>query len=42
MPFASNTFDAVISIGSFEMIGKDRPVALSEIQSTAFKNASPH
>lgn len=31
MPFASGTFDAVISIGSFEMIGKDRPVALSEM-----------
>jgi ubiquinone/menaquinone biosynthesis C-methylase UbiE len=31
MPFAPGTFDAVISIGSFEMIGKDRPVALSEM-----------
>jgi ubiquinone/menaquinone biosynthesis C-methylase UbiE len=31
MPFASGTFDAIISIGSFEMIGIDRPVALSEM-----------
>ena len=31
MPFADNTFDAVISIGSFEMIGDERPLALSEM-----------
>jgi hypothetical protein len=31
MPFASGTFDAVISIGSFEMIGKNRPIALFEM-----------
>ncbi|MBD2864001.1 class I SAM-dependent methyltransferase [Paenibacillus oceani] len=31
MPFADNTFDAIISIGSFEMIGDERPLALSEM-----------
>lgn len=31
MPFTSCTFDAVISIGSFEMIANDRPVALTEM-----------
>ncbi|MBO9609916.1 MAG: class I SAM-dependent methyltransferase [Paenibacillaceae bacterium] len=31
MPFADHTFDAVISIGSFEMIGDERPLALSEM-----------
>lgn len=31
MPFADNTFDAILSIGSFEMIGDERPQALSEI-----------
>ncbi|MDF2650304.1 MAG: Methyltransferase type 11 [Paenibacillus sp.] len=31
LPFADNTFDAIISIGSFEMIGDERPLALSEM-----------
>lgn len=31
MPFADATFDAVLSIGSFEMIGADRPQALAEM-----------
>lgn len=31
LPFADNTFDAVISIGSFEMIGEERPIALKEM-----------
>ncbi len=31
LPFANQTFDAVISIGSFEMIGDERPQALAEI-----------
>lgn len=31
LPFADNTFDAIISIGSFEMIGEERPVALTEM-----------
>lgn len=31
MPFADATFDAVLSIGSFEMIGDDRPKALAEM-----------
>ena len=31
MPFAEATFDAVLSIGSFEMIGDDRPRALTEM-----------
>lgn len=31
LPFAAETFDAVISIGSFEMIGDKRPQALSEM-----------
>lgn len=31
LPFADQTFDAVISVGSFEMIGDERPQALSEI-----------
>lgn len=31
LPFADETFDAVISIGSFEMIGDERPQALAEI-----------
>jgi hypothetical protein len=31
LPFADNTFDAVFSIGSFEMIGDERPWALSEM-----------
>jgi|GEM_PF-4645184 len=35
MPFADNTFDAVISIGSFEMIGDERPVALKEVMRVA-------
>ncbi len=39
MPFAANTFDAVISIGSFEMIGEERPQALSEMIRVAKKGA---
>ncbi|SFL06514.1 Methyltransferase domain-containing protein [Paenibacillus sp. 1_12] len=39
MPFASGTFDAVISIGSFEMIGDERPAALKEIIRVAKPNA---
>lgn len=31
LPFAGETFDTVISIGSFEMIGDERPQALAEI-----------
>lgn len=31
LPFADQTFDAVISIGSFEMIGDERPQALAEL-----------
>jgi diamine N-acetyltransferase len=31
MPFSKDAFDAVISIGSFEMIGEDRPQALVEM-----------
>jgi ubiquinone/menaquinone biosynthesis C-methylase UbiE len=31
LPFASESFDAVLSIGSFEMIGDDRPKALAEM-----------
>ena len=31
LPFADETFDAVISIGSFEMIADDRPGALAEM-----------
>lgn len=31
LPFADETFDAVISIGSFEMIGDERPQALTEL-----------
>ena len=31
MPFTDHTFDAVISIGSFEMIGDERPLALAEM-----------
>lgn len=31
LPFPANSFDAVISIGSFEMIGEERPQALREI-----------
>lgn len=31
MPFPDNSFDAIISIGSFEMIGEERPVALKEM-----------
>jgi SAM-dependent methyltransferase len=31
LPVADNTFDAVISIGTFEMIGDERPTALREI-----------
>lgn len=31
LPFAAESFDAVISIGSFEMIGDERPQALAEV-----------
>jgi SAM-dependent methyltransferase len=31
MPFSPDTFDAIISIGSFEMIGEERHLALSEM-----------
>jgi ubiquinone/menaquinone biosynthesis C-methylase UbiE len=31
LPFSNDTFDAIISIGSFEMIGDERPLALSEM-----------
>lgn len=31
MPFSKDAFDAIMSIGSFEMIGDDRPQALSEM-----------
>jgi SAM-dependent methyltransferase len=31
LPFATATFDAVISIGSFEMIGDERPQALTQM-----------
>jgi len=31
LPFADASFDAVLSIGSFEMIGADRPRALAEM-----------
>ncbi len=31
LPFADETFDAIISVGSFEMIGGDRPSALGEM-----------
>ena len=31
LPFAEETFDAVIFIGSFEMIGDDRMLALREM-----------
>jgi SAM-dependent methyltransferase len=31
LPFAMATFDAVISIGSFEMIGDERPQALAQM-----------
>jgi SAM-dependent methyltransferase len=31
LPFADETFDAIISVGSFEMIGDDRPSALAEM-----------
>ncbi|WP_053367920.1 class I SAM-dependent methyltransferase [Bacillus sp. FJAT-27245] len=37
VPFADNSFDAVFSIGSFFMIGEERPVALKEI-SRVIKN----
>ncbi|TXK77672.1 cyclopropane-fatty-acyl-phospholipid synthase family protein [Paenibacillus sp. N3.4] len=35
LPFAENTFDAIISIGSFEMIGDERPIALAEMTRVA-------
>ncbi|MCP8970683.1 class I SAM-dependent methyltransferase [Ectobacillus ponti] len=35
LPFADNTFDAIISIGSFEMIGEERPQALRELTRVA-------
>ncbi|RTE07192.1 class I SAM-dependent methyltransferase [Paenibacillus whitsoniae] len=39
MAFAAETFDAIISIGSFEMIGEERPHALSEMIRVAKKGA---
>ena len=31
VPFSDETFDAIISVGSFEMIADDRPKALAEM-----------
>lgn len=39
MPFADQCFDAVISIGSFEMIKDERPQALQEMVRVAKKGA---
>jgi cyclopropane fatty-acyl-phospholipid synthase-like methyltransferase len=39
MVFADETFDAVISIGSFEMIGADRPQALEQMVRVAKRGA---
>jgi SAM-dependent methyltransferase len=35
LPFAADTFDAVLSINSFEMIGDERPAALAEMMRVA-------
>jgi cyclopropane fatty-acyl-phospholipid synthase-like methyltransferase len=32
LPFARDSFDAVIAFGAMEMIGKDRPIALEQIK----------
>ena len=40
MPFADATFDAVLSIGSFEMIGDERPKALAEMVRVARAGAA--
>ena len=37
--FADETFDAVISIGSFEMIGEERPNALEQMVRVAKRGA---
>lgn len=39
LPFADETFDAILSIGSFEMIGDERPLALGEMIRVAKKGA---
>lgn len=39
MRFADETFDAVISIGSFEMIGEERPDALEQMVRVAKRGA---
>ncbi|MFE8700019.1 class I SAM-dependent methyltransferase [Cytobacillus sp. FJAT-54145] len=39
LPFADQTFDAILSIGSFEMIGDERPKALTELIRVAKKGA---
>lgn len=39
LPFADETFDAILSIGSFEMIGDERPLALAEMIRVAKTNA---
>lgn len=39
LPFADNTFDAILSIGSFEMIGDERPLALTEMVRVAKSGA---
>jgi ubiquinone/menaquinone biosynthesis C-methylase UbiE len=39
LPFADNCFDAVISIGSFEMIKDERPQALQEMVRVARRGA---
>ncbi|MBM7663105.1 ubiquinone/menaquinone biosynthesis C-methylase UbiE [Bacillus mesophilus] len=40
LPFADHSFDAIFSIGSFEMIGDERPKALSEMIRVAKPGAS--
>jgi ubiquinone/menaquinone biosynthesis C-methylase UbiE len=40
LPMPDNSFDAVISIGSFEMIGDERPQALQELIRVARPGAS--
>lgn len=39
LPFPTEAFDAVISVGSFEMIGEERPRALAEMVRVARKGA---
>lgn len=40
LPFAEESFDAIISIGSFEMIGDERPQALTELMRVARRGAA--